>query len=144
MGRRSPVRPESPLVELVGGVRRNPVTPPPNLIASASPAENHRRQCRRALLERLYIFLLIAPGKHPGFGKSRRIEFGGCNLIGERTLDPLAAGSHFSKFISELFEDQGVVAQAQEMEGLLTVESDQPLVAVTLRQNDAPGQDFPE
>ena len=66
------------------------------------------------------------------------------NLIGERTLDPLVPGSHFSKFVFELFADPDVIAQAQEMEGLLTVESDQPLVAVTLRQNDAPGEDFPD
>ncbi len=66
------------------------------------------------------------------------------NLIGERTLDPLAPCSHFANFVWELFEDESVIAQAQEMEGLLTLQSDQSLVAVTLRQNDAPSRNFPE
>jgi hypothetical protein len=35
------------------------------------------------------------------------------------------------------------VSIAQQMEGILVVESDQPLVAVTVRQNDDPLKEFP-
>ena len=66
------------------------------------------------------------------------------NLIGEETLAPLAPGSHMAKFVYELFDDPQVKAQAKEMEGILVVESDQPLVAVTVRQNDDPMKDFPQ
>jgi hypothetical protein len=64
------------------------------------------------------------------------------NFIAQRTLDPLASGSHMSKFVYEMFDDPPVKAQAQEMEGILVVESDQPLVAVTVRQNN-PVKEFP-
>ncbi len=64
--------------------------------------------------------------------------------IAEKTLDPLAAGSHLAKFVHELFDDAGVKAQAQEMQGMLVVHSDQPLSAVTLRQNDDPQKAFPQ
>ena len=89
---------------------------------------------------------LVYPAEQgsPDANVTVRLYDQGFNLIGERTLDPMEPGSHFALFVSELFQDGDVIAQAQEMEGLLTVESDQPLVAVTLRQNDAPGQDFPE
>ena len=66
------------------------------------------------------------------------------NLIAERELDPLAAGSHLARFVHQLFDDEDVVSRAQELKGLLTVESDRPLVAVTLRQKDDPGLEFPE
>jgi hypothetical protein len=66
------------------------------------------------------------------------------NFIAEKTLDPLSPGSHMAKFVYELFDDPEVKAQAREMEGILAVESDQPLVAVTVRQNDAPGKEFPQ
>ncbi|UCF36071.1 MAG: hypothetical protein JSU96_14780, partial [Acidobacteriota bacterium] len=66
------------------------------------------------------------------------------NLIAEKTLGPLSPGRHIARFVYELFDDLEVKSQAQEMEGILTVESDQPLVAVTIRQNDHPGQEFPQ
>ncbi len=89
---------------------------------------------------------LVYPAEEgsPDANVTVRLYDQGFNVIAERILDPLVPGSHFALFVSELFENQDVIAQAQEMEGLLTVESDQPLVAVTLRQNDAPGQDFPD
>jgi hypothetical protein len=65
-------------------------------------------------------------------------------FIAESTLDPLAPGSHLAKFVHEMFDDPEVKAQAQEMEGILVVRSDQPLVAVTVRQNDHPHREFPQ
>ena len=66
------------------------------------------------------------------------------SLYSERTLEPLAPGSHIARFVYEMFHDPEVKAQAQEMEGILFVESDQPLVAVTVRQNDDPAKEFPQ
>jgi hypothetical protein len=66
------------------------------------------------------------------------------SLIAERTLEPLAPGSHLARFVHEMFDDPMVKAQAQEMEGILVVESDQALVAVTVRQNDDPKKEFPQ
>lgn len=66
------------------------------------------------------------------------------NLIAEKELDPLAAGSHLARFVHQLFDDEDVVSRAQEMKGLLTLESDRPLAAVTLRQKDAAALEFPE
>ena len=61
------------------------------------------------------------------------------NLIDDETLS-LAGGNHLPQFIKEFFRE---VEQASEMQGSLTVSSDVPLVAVTLRQNDDPGIAFP-
>lgn len=66
------------------------------------------------------------------------------NFIAERELDPLAAGSHLARFVHQLFDDDQVVSEAQELKGLLTVESTQPLVAVTLRQRDDAMLEFPD
>jgi hypothetical protein len=66
------------------------------------------------------------------------------NFIAEKMLDPLAPDSHMSRFVHEMFDEPTVKAQAQEMEGILVVESDQPLVAVTVRQNDDPQKGFPQ
>jgi hypothetical protein len=66
------------------------------------------------------------------------------SLIAERALDPLAPGSHLARFVHEMFDDPEVKARAREMEGILVVESDQPLVAVTVRQNDDPDKEFPQ
>jgi hypothetical protein len=57
----------------------------------------------------------------------------------ELTLSP---GEHLARFVRELFPDQA--ARAAEMEGVVTVESDQPIAAVTLRQNDDPSREFPD
>ena len=54
----------------------------------------------------------------------------------------LAPGEHRARFIAELFEEQA--ALLADFEGSLTVESDQPIVGVTLRQNDDPTRSFPE
>ena len=54
----------------------------------------------------------------------------------------LQPGEHRAQFIHELFP--AAVEQALEMQGVVVVSSDQPLVAVTLRQNDNPGADFPD
>ena len=49
-----------------------------------------------------------------------------------------------SRFIWEFFKDQpAIMTQAQEIQAIVTVESDQPLAALTLRQNDDPSQEFP-
>lgn len=53
---------------------------------------------------------------------------------------PLAPGAHLPRFINQFFT---AVAEATEMEGSVTVESDKPLAAVTLRQNDS-GLPFPQ
>ena len=66
------------------------------------------------------------------------------NLIAERELDPMAAGSHLARFVHQLFDDDQVVSEAQELKGLLTVESTRPLVAVTLRQRDDAMLEFPD
>ena len=66
------------------------------------------------------------------------------HLIAERNLEPLAAGAHLARFVHEMFEDPQVKAQAREMEGMLVIESDQPIVAVTVRQNDDPMKEFPQ
>jgi photosystem II stability/assembly factor-like uncharacterized protein len=71
-------------------------------------------------------------------------------LLGERVLDMVTPGdppqywlgpnAHLPRFVHELFF--GLVAEAAEMRGVLTVESSQPLAAVTLRQRV--GKSFPE
>ena len=66
------------------------------------------------------------------------------NLIAEKELDPLAAGSHLARFVHQFFDDEDVVARAQEMKGLLTLECDRPLAAVTSRQKDTAGVEYPE
>jgi hypothetical protein len=53
---------------------------------------------------------------------------------------PLPASGHLAQFIQELF---GGVSEAGEMEGIVTVESTQPLAAVTLRQNEDSTKVFP-
>ena len=61
------------------------------------------------------------------------------------TSQELGIGAHSSRFIWEFFQsDAALEARLREMEGLVTVESNQPLAAVTLRQNDDPELDFPE
>ena len=61
------------------------------------------------------------------------------------TSQELEIGAHSSRFIWEFFQsDADLEARLQEMEGLVTVESNQPVAAVTLRQNDDPELDFPE
>lgn len=56
-------------------------------------------------------------------------------------------GSALSRFIWEFFDDgsdAALVAHLQEMEGVVTVASDQPLAALTLRQTDDPAIPFPQ
>jgi hypothetical protein len=65
-------------------------------------------------------------------------------LVGETNLDPLPSRHHLACYVHEMFDDLGVMYKAREMEGILVVESDQPLVAVTVRQNDDPAKDFPQ
>lgn len=62
------------------------------------------------------------------------------NLVDETTLE-LAPGQHTAKFVAELFSD--VAQQAAEMRGVVIVDSPVPLVALTLRQRDQPGLEFP-
>jgi len=71
-------------------------------------------------------------------------------LLGERVLDMVTPGdppqywlgpnAHLPRYVHEFFF--GLVAEAAEMRGVLTVESSQPLAAVTLRQRV--GKSFPE
>jgi len=65
-------------------------------------------------------------------------------LLGEETLPPLAPGSHLARYVHQMFEDQDTINQALEMQGILVFESDQPLVAVTVRQTDHPDKEFPQ
>ncbi len=62
------------------------------------------------------------------------------NLINREEI-VLGPGRHLAQFVTQLFS-QGQ-AQLFEMEGVLTVESSQPLAAVTLRVRDDPQRDFP-
>ena len=61
------------------------------------------------------------------------------NLVDETVLE-MSGGEHLARFVSQFFPDS---EQAGEMRGVLTVESDVPLALVTLRQNDAPGVEYP-
>jgi hypothetical protein len=66
------------------------------------------------------------------------------NMLAEKTLSLAAgpdAGEHQAKFIHELFPE--LKEQASEMEGMVMVTSDQPVAALTLRQNDDPTKQFP-
>jgi len=63
------------------------------------------------------------------------------NLVYEKSLDPLEPGQHLPQFIFQLLPE--VAAQASEMRGVVTVESSQPLAAVTLRQKNKVGVEFP-
>lgn len=57
---------------------------------------------------------------------------------------PLPPGAHRARFVNEIFNAfPNVAAQAREMEGTMTIQSNQPLAAVTLRTND-PGRPFPQ
>jgi hypothetical protein len=85
-----------------------------------------------------------SPAQKPVVNVTLRLYDKQFSLIGENTLEPLPTGSHFARFVHEMFDDPVVKAQAQEMEGILVIESDQPIVAVTVRQNDDPMKDFPQ
>jgi hypothetical protein len=85
-----------------------------------------------------------SPTQKPRANVTLRLYDKQYNLIAERTLAPLAPGSHMARFVHEMFDDPAVKAQAQEMEGILVIESDQPLVAVTVRQNDDASKEFPQ
>ncbi len=54
---------------------------------------------------------------------------------------PLEEGRHRPQFINEFFRD---VPQARQMQGTVVVESDRPIAAVTLRQNDDPARPYPQ
>ena len=66
------------------------------------------------------------------------------NLVGQKTLDPLSPRHHLARYVHEMFDDLEVKGRAREMVGILVVDSDQPLVAVTLSQNDDPAKEFPQ
>ena len=61
-------------------------------------------------------------------------------LLGTEEL-LLLPGHHQASFLTQIFSG---VPGVSEMEGTVTVASDQNVVALTLRQNDAPGMDFPD
>jgi hypothetical protein len=48
-------------------------------------------------------------------------------LIAEKMMEPLIPGVHRARFIHETFAAPAVQAQAQEMEGILVIISDQPV-----------------
>ncbi|GAB4109886.1 MAG: hypothetical protein Kow001_10400 [Acidobacteriota bacterium] len=54
---------------------------------------------------------------------------------------PLGEGWHRPQFINEFFS---AVPQARQMQGTVVVESDRPIAAVTLRQNDDPNRPYPQ
>ena len=60
--------------------------------------------------------------------------------VAQRSLE-LAPGRHLAAFVSQLFEE---TEQAEEMRGILTVESSDPVALTTLRQSDRPGVEFPD
>ena len=63
------------------------------------------------------------------------------NLIAVESLD-LPSGAHQARFVFELFPE--VLGPGGNFRGSLTVQSDVPLAAVTLRQNDDPALGFPD
>lgn len=65
-------------------------------------------------------------------------------LLAEETLDDLPAGVHIATFVHQLFSDPRVASQLEEMEGVVTIDSDRPLAALVLRQRDEPGKRYPE
>ena len=67
------------------------------------------------------------------------------DFLGETTFT-LEPGAHRARFIREFFEEENpdLATQLGAMEGVVTVESNQPLAAVTLRQNDDPLLGLPE
>ena len=86
---------------------------------------------------------LVNPGQSLA-GEETMLELRLFDLQGQemasRDLD-LPAGRHTAKFVTELFaEVQGI----DEMQGLLSISSPVPIVAVTLLQNDDPETPFPE
>jgi hypothetical protein len=85
-----------------------------------------------------------SPAQKPNANVIIRLYDKEFSLIAERKLEPLDPGSHMARFVHEMFDDPAVKARAQEMEGILAVESDQPLVAVTVRQNDDLQSEFPQ
>ena len=62
------------------------------------------------------------------------------NLIAENSIT-LPAGAHLPRFVRELLPE--VKDQAANMQGIVTVVSDQPIAAVTLRQRNDPNLVFP-
>ncbi len=63
-------------------------------------------------------------------------------LIAE-TTETLSDGHHLARFPGELFADQ-LPDGVGDILGTITVESDLPISAVTLRQTDRPGVEFPD
>jgi hypothetical protein len=62
------------------------------------------------------------------------------NLIAENAIS-IAPGAHLPRFIRELLPE--VKDQAANMQGIVTVMSDLPIAAVTLKQRNDPDQVFP-
>ena len=92
-------------------------------------------------LAMVYPLLDAAPAQEHQATVALRLYDTSFQLIDEETV-LLQPGEHRARFIHELFPR--VREQALEMQGVVVVSSDQPLVAVTLRQNDDPAADFPE
>ena len=63
-------------------------------------------------------------------------------MIGETTVE-IGPRRHLPQFIYQFFDDPDTAARAREMRGVVTVDSDRPLAAVTLRQNSDPARPFP-
>ncbi len=86
---------------------------------------------------------LVNPGQAPAGGDGmlelRLFDLQG-QEIASRDLD-LPPGHHTAMFVTELFAG---VDGIDEMQGLLTISSPFPIVAVTLLQNDDPETPFPE
>jgi len=89
---------------------------------------------------------LVNPPVSMGGGKAiivMRLYDPLANLLGEQRLEPdLEMGHHLPRFIHQLIEDQELAEKAEEMLGAVTFESDRPIAALTLRQNDGPARDF--
>jgi len=63
-------------------------------------------------------------------------------LVAETTMT-LPAGGHLPRFIRELFSDHNIREKAANMQGVVTIVSNQPIAAVTMRQRDDPDRVFP-
>ncbi|MFQ5737806.1 MAG: matrixin family metalloprotease [Acidobacteriota bacterium] len=85
------------------------------------------------------LALVNPPGVSQAANLTLRLYDDRFNLLGTQTL-VMAPGAHQASFVSSLFPG---VSGVNEMLGSLTVESDRPIVALTLLQNDNLSVDFP-
>jgi hypothetical protein len=88
---------------------------------------------------------LVNPPASNGGGEAiivMRLYDSSAKLLGDQTIGPLDLGQHLPRFIHQLIENPELAKRAEEMLGVVTFESNRPVAALTLRQNDGPARDF--